>query len=100
MYLDLLSDVSFIVPAIKGVKAYSRDSTGPYFYHLEYRYGDTFFGRDIPSWVGAYHVADVILVFGFPLQTEEATTGANFSREVIKMWTNFAKTGWVKRAHM
>jgi len=94
MYVDFLSDTLFIAPAIKTAKAYAKKTAVTYFYQLQYRSKGPTFGIKIPSWVRAIHGADILFVFGGPLVSNDtATKDANFSREVIKLWTNFAKTG-------
>ena len=50
----------------------------------------------IPSWMGIFHGADIVYTFGFPLLLPENFTTAadiNFNKEIMTMWTNFAKTG-------
>ena len=96
MFMDMMGDVMFVAPAVQSAKAFVNHSLpATYFYQLQYREDEGFFGR-IPSWVKAYHGADISYVFGVPLSLNAShlyTEGANFSREVITIWTNFAKTG-------
>ena len=94
MYVDLQGDNAFVAPAIKGADAYSKKKAATYFYHLEYRHDGGLFGvSSVPSWIKAYHAADLFFVFGFVLYNETNTTSTKFAREVIKMWSNFAETG-------
>ncbi|XP_031551374.1 neuroligin-4, Y-linked-like [Actinia tenebrosa] len=94
MFMDMIADAMFIAPAIQSAKAFVNHSLPTYFYQLQYRADNGIFGP-IPSWVKAFHAADLSYVFGFPLMNASQlyTKDANFSREVIKIWTNFAKSG-------
>ena len=95
MFLDLVTDSSFLAPGVQYLKAFVKKTSETYFYQLEYRLARL--GRRIlPAWLRAYHGADIFLVFGAPLLVPPNllyTKDANFSRAIIKMWTNFAKTG-------
>ena len=50
-----------------------------------------------PDWVEAYHGADIPYVFGIPLL--EGSTAkeseVKFSKNIMKLWSDFAKTGLV-----
>ncbi|XP_020906758.1 neuroligin-4, X-linked [Exaiptasia diaphana] len=94
MYMDMMGDVGFVAPAIRGANAYAKKKAVTYFYSFDHRHGDAVMGSKVPSWVRAYHGADISFVFGAPLLDPATTpTDANFTRDILKMWTNFAKTG-------
>jgi carboxylesterase type B len=98
MFLDMMSDTMFIAPAIQSAQAFVNHSVTTYFYQLQYRSDYLPFGTGrVPSWLRAYHGSDIAFVFGFPLRSISAdllkTKDANFSRDIITLWTNFAKTG-------
>lgn len=50
-----------------------------------------------PSWAGVTHGAEIEMIFGHPLALEDQYSRAEsqFSRTLIMLWTNFAKTGSV-----
>lgn len=91
-YLDSQGDPMFIAPAVLAADAYSKKKSATYFYFLEYRYDGKIFGMDLPPWVRASHGADVGFIFD-PLFNDKWSANANFSRTMIKIWSNFAKTG-------
>ncbi|KXJ05347.1 Acetylcholinesterase, partial [Exaiptasia diaphana] len=96
MYVDLQSDMGFLAPAIRAANALVKKKAKTYFYLFEHRYGDLLMGSKLPSWVESYHGADVAFVFGFPLMSSSPVTtetDARFTRDIIRYWTNFAKTG-------
>jgi neuroligin len=97
MFVDMMSDTMFIAPAIQSAQAFVNHSVTTYFYQLQYRSDHSPFGVGlIPSWVRAFHGADINYVFGFPLSVNSSllkTKAANFSQEIITLWSNFAKTG-------
>ena len=56
----------------------------------------------MPDWIEAYHFADIIYIFGIPLLQVGATyddAEVKFSVEILKMWSNFAKTGYLYILH-
>ncbi|CAG2168331.1 unnamed protein product [Oppiella nova] len=67
-----------------------------YFYELTYQMSlfVQMFGLDEET-VGIIHGADIPFVFGMPVLHPEFSTpeDVDFSRLVIKLWTNFAKYG-------
>ena len=59
---------------------------------VDYMYGP------MPDWIEAYHGADITYVFGIPLLQDGATYSdpeVKFSMDMMKLWSNFAKTGSV-----
>ena len=56
----------------------------------------------MPDWIEAYHGADVTYVYGIPLLQPGATYDdpeVKFSVEIMKMWSNFAKTWYLHILH-
>jgi len=98
MLLDMFGDSMFLAPAIKSANKLVEKSVKVYVYYLQYRF-DYLLTTRIPSWLNAYHAADIPILFGQPLLAAALTNSSvytkdgNFSRAVITLWTNFAKTG-------
>ena len=98
MFVDLGSDALFIAPAVKSAKLIAKKTPKIYMYQLQYRF-DTYFSMLVPSWLRALHGADLGVLFGQPFLQAAVTNSSvytkdgNFSRAVIIMWTNFAKSG-------
>ena len=96
-FIDLNTDVNFKAPAIHSADAFVKRESPTYLFQLEIaakRPSATF--PPVPSWMGIYHGADLIYTFGFPLiMHENFTTAAEvaFSRDMMTLWSNFAKTG-------
>ena len=96
-FIDINTDANFKAPAIQSANAFEKKGSPTYLYQLEIapkRYVIDY--PPIPSWWGIFHGADIIYTFGFPLtMSENLTTAAeiNFSKEMMTLWTNFAKTG-------
>ncbi len=67
-----------------------------HFYELTYvRNNSKLFGCDT-EWMGVCHGADLEFVFGLPFLKPESSSEVdrNFSKKVMSLWTNFAKTGY------
>ena len=98
MFVDLGSDAMFIAPAVKSAKVIAKKTSKVYMYQLQYRF-DTIVSKPVPSWSRAYHGADIAVLFGQSFyqaaifNSSVYTKDGNFSRTVITMWTNFAKSG-------
>ena len=98
-FIDLNTDALFKAPAIQSANAFVKKESPTYLYQLEKapkRFGIGY--PPTPSWMGIFHGADIVYTFGFPLlMPENFTTAAeiNFNKEIMTMWTNFAKTGSV-----
>ena len=99
--IDMSSDIYFFVPAVRVANMHSETKTirSSYFYEFSHRSSVA----KMPSWVtGASHTTDIPYVFGFkepvmgiameaPVTIPESEI--KLSREMMTMWTNFAKTG-------
>jgi len=96
-FIDLNTDVNFKAPVILSANAFVKRESPTYVYQLEIapkRPSAVF--PPVPSWMGVYHGADLIYMFGFPLTTHgNFTTGAEItiSKDMMTLWSNFAKTG-------
>ncbi|XP_006882641.1 PREDICTED: carboxylesterase 5A [Elephantulus edwardii] len=97
-FLDLLSDVFFVIPSLITAQ-YHRDAGAPvYFYEFQHR--PACFNNTKPSFVKADHTDEIRFVFGgaflkgdvimFEGATEEEKL---LSRTMMKYWANFARTG-------
>ncbi|EDO47241.1 predicted protein, partial [Nematostella vectensis] len=94
MYVDMMTDAMFTAPAVLSASAFLARGCPTYFYEIQYRGPLYFTGKPVPSWQRAYHASELMFVFGFPLLSNASNpVDANFSRDVIQLWTNFAKTG-------
>ena len=96
-FLDINSDATFKAPAIQSADAFIKKEAPTYFFQLE-KAPKTFpaIPFPLPPWFGVYHRADLLFTFGTPLlMAENLTTPAEIelSRNLMTMWTNFAKTG-------
>ena len=96
-FLDINSDATFRSPAIKTAKAFARKQATVYFYQFE-KVPKTFpaIPFPLPAWLGVFHRADILYTFGNPLVMAENLTSLadmKLSKDVMTLWTNFAKTG-------
>lgn len=96
-FIDINSDATFRAPAIKSAEVFAKEGVPTYLYQLE-KAPKTFpaIPFPLPRWFGVYHRAELPFVFGHPLiMDKDLTTSAEIelSKEIIAMWTNFAKTG-------
>ena len=98
-FIDINTDASFKAPAIQSANAFVKRESPTYLYQLEIapkRFSGSLL--PIPSWWGIFHGADLAYTFGFSLlMPRNFTTAAEitFSKDMMTMWTNFAKTGSV-----
>jgi len=91
--LDAITDGAFIAPSVAAADAFSTYHM-TFFYEVKYGLPMPNYFK-VPSSLNAYHETEKFMVFGFSLNEtdRECSYGSKLSREVIKMWTNFAKTG-------
>ncbi|CAH3023185.1 unnamed protein product [Porites evermanni] len=96
-FIDMNTDANFKAPAIQSANEFVKKESSTYLYQLEI--APKRFSRSllpIPSWWGIFHGADIAYTFGFPLlMPKNFTTTAeiSFSKEMMTIWANFAKTG-------
>jgi len=92
--LNVLKDVMFYAPGVLHVNFYAKRNIPTYFYEVKYGLpmSDYF---DVPPIINAYHETEKFMMFGYALKdsSKRGSTGAELSGEVIRMWSNFAKTG-------
>ena len=68
--------------------------------YLQLQHGpdyDYLFGK-MPDWLEAYHGADITYMYGIALLQDGASpddSEVKFSMDLMKMWSDFAKTGLV-----
>jgi len=89
-----LGDSQFICPLNQFAQAYSHARENVYTYFFTQRFS----GNPWPKWMGVLHGDDIMFMFG-----EATKPGLNFtddekklSRKMMRYWTNFAKTGYVR----
>jgi len=92
--LDVLTDGFFVAPGVVHANDYVHRGVKTFFYHAMYGLPMPNLFK-IPNVVNAYHETEKFMVFGFSLKgrVKLYSGGSKLSREVIKMWSNFAKTG-------
>ena len=94
-YLDVNTDASFKAPAILSANAFVKKQAPTYFYQLE-KAPKVFPGFPTIPWTGVYHGADVFYVFSGPFIVDKnltTDTDKKLSKDIMTLWTNFAKTG-------
>ncbi|XP_072841139.2 fatty acyl-CoA hydrolase precursor, medium chain isoform X1 [Pogona vitticeps] len=90
--LELLGDVSFLVPAIRTARAH-RDAGCPVYFY-EFQHPPSTLAGLRPDFVKADHGDDVGFVFGKPFLADEGTEEEKrLSKTVMKYWANFARNG-------
>ena len=92
-YMDVITDCIYKAPAVRSAKAFVEHDMKTYFYRF-----DHFVSRTYPPWAGVVHCADLVYVFGYPFSHYNKSTAPQdkeitFSKDIISMWGNFAKTG-------
>ncbi|KAG7473538.1 hypothetical protein MATL_G00096960 [Megalops atlanticus] len=96
--LDLIGDLIFVFPAIKGARDHRDAGFTTYFYEFQQR--PSMYGDNRPDFVKADHFDEIGFVFGAPFWTEDivmldrtSEAERHLSKTMMKYWTNFAKTG-------
>lgn len=101
--VQLMTDFDFVAPTVletnKIVNASREGTASQYLYHYIYR--PTNFDR--PMWAGVPHASELPLVFGQPFELDLfmaaafdfkwTTADEIVSKDVMTLWTNFAKYG-------
>ena len=91
--MDSLGDFLFYCSTYFMAKGYAEDTnhkTNVFFYELTH----STLGKESDKEIGIPHGADIAFVFGQPFFDESSTTeNREFSRVVMKYWTDFAKYG-------
>jgi len=94
LILDIITDAFFLTPGIVHAGDYVQRRIKTYVYFVTYGLPmpDYF---QVPKLLNAYHETEKFMAFGFALKHKDrdCSVGSRLSREVIKMWSNFAKTG-------
>ncbi|UYV64688.1 BCHE [Cordylochernes scorpioides] len=93
---DLVTDLVQICPTIFFSKLYAERGNKVFLSYFNYPTTTPYFQLLPLKWPGAFHFDDVIYVFGTPLIHKELNytkVEHQFSREMIRMWSNFAKNG-------
>ena len=90
---DSLGDLTIKCPTYFLAKGYTQannNTTDTFFYELTH----SALGEKVEELLGIPHTAELAFVFGTPFFNPSATTGdREFSRVVMKYWTDFAKYG-------
>ncbi|XP_053126902.1 fatty acyl-CoA hydrolase precursor, medium chain-like isoform X3 [Hemicordylus capensis] len=91
-FLDLLGDVTCVVPSVQMARYY-RDAGHPvYFYEFQHR-PSSHAGLK-PDYVQSDHGDEIGFIFGKPFLAGNATEEEkHLSRKVMRYWANFARTG-------
>jgi carboxylesterase type B len=67
-------------------------------YVLTQQLSASLIGIKRPAWFGVYHGEDIFYVFGYPMRNKKfnfTQEDKELSQKIIKIWTDFAKTGRV-----
>ncbi|XP_023577523.1 liver carboxylesterase 1-like isoform X2 [Octodon degus] len=92
LFLDLIADVVFGVPAVTVARGH-RDAGAPT-YMYEFQYRPSFSSTMRPKTVIGDHGDEIFSVFGAPFLKEGASEEeANLSKMMMKFWANFARNG-------
>lgn len=93
--MDMLSDSQFKAPLIKMAQEHSKKAD-TYFYSFGYSTQS----EDYPEWSGGVHGDELPYVFGAPLvgglspfPSSYTAQEMELSKFMMRMWSNFAKTG-------
>ncbi|XP_071494932.1 acetylcholinesterase-like [Diadema antillarum] len=102
---DLAGDNFFLCPAFSYARQLSAAGLNVYSYVMTHRPSHSIWGRD-KTWMGATHGEDIAYVFGSPFGVDSEDKEADYfligrfteeeveiSQQIIKYWSNFAKTG-------
>ncbi|KAL9962058.1 hypothetical protein ACROYT_G031123 [Oculina patagonica] len=94
-YIDVISDSWFKAPAMRSAEVFVKNKIETYFYSF-----DHFVSPHFPSWAGVVHGGDLAYVFGEPFLKYDKKKNASdqgveitFSKQVISLWSDFAKNG-------
>lgn len=93
-YIELITDEAFHCPSEHAARAYALSGNGVYRYYFNFLRAGTF---QIPPWYGVGHSNDLQYVFAYfmnpRLETNFRAQEKTFSLEMMRYYTNFAKTG-------
>ncbi|XP_076075336.1 carboxylesterase 5A-like [Mytilus galloprovincialis] len=90
--LNVYTDLAFTVPAVESLRLHTGNGNGKQFQYIFSKQNSFFSATPYPDWFdGSAHAADLIYLF-FPgtLSTDQ---DGELSMNLLKYWTNFAKTG-------
>ena len=96
-FYDLIGDIGITCPTYHFAKQFHSSYTNrkTYFYELTYQNTDYSMIPCNEKTMGICHAADLPFVFGTFLMSPNASAiDVQFSKDIMKMWTNFAKTGY------
>ncbi|CAG2101307.1 unnamed protein product [Medioppia subpectinata] len=98
-FYDMVGDVWINCPAYLYAKQYGTKSPDSrvYYYEQTYQSKSMVNVGCVESTMGICHMADLPFVFGVPVMDGRNFTAIDitFSKQVMQMWTNFAKTGYL-----
>ncbi|KAL9962059.1 hypothetical protein ACROYT_G031124 [Oculina patagonica] len=94
-YIDVISDSLFKAPAVRSANVFVKNKIETYLYCFDHLVSSRF-----PPWAGVVHGGDLIYVFGEPFlkydkkkNVSDQGVEITFSKQVISLWSGFAKTG-------
>lgn len=87
----MIGDYNFHCPTQDFSSAYSDQSNNVYVYYYTHRYSTHLY----PTWTGVLHGDELLMIFGEPLKPSKNFTSAEaeFTKNVMNYWANFAKYG-------
>lgn len=87
---NCIADYFMICPAHIFAEGLQKRGVEVYFYQFDYRTKNSV----QPPWMGVIHTAELYYLFGEPFSTSWYTDKERqFSRDMVRIWTTFAKTG-------
>lgn len=94
--MEMLGDAQYVAPLVHAATLHSMAGANAYFYVFDYQPKDA----DYPQRLGCFHGEELPFIFGGPLVEGLGFFNKNYTRTeramaeaVIRLWTNFAKTG-------
>ena len=96
---DIYGDILMTCPTYQFAKQFSQNTpkSNVFFYELTYQSSKPFLHECDGNTMSVCHASDVTSVFGLPLtepQNSRLQIERDFSRQILKFWITFAKTGY------
>ncbi|XP_025028945.1 fatty acyl-CoA hydrolase precursor, medium chain isoform X2 [Python bivittatus] len=97
-FQKMMEDAIFVIPSLQTARYHRRSGAPVYFYEFQHR--PTAFKDTKPDFVKADHADELGFVFGGPflrsdsvILSEATENEKQFSRTIMKYWSNFARNG-------
>ncbi|XP_077986840.1 cholinesterase-like [Glandiceps talaboti] len=95
--INMNSEYGYICPSQELANAYTNSGLDVYYYEMDHFTSIS----TQPKWMGTPHAAEIQYLFGQPLLEENpySEEDKQFSRQFMKYWCNFVKTGDPNKKH-